>query len=1214
MLPVRPVDYGLYPVFRILVFGFHPFVRSGFVQVQGRAAGDTSVVSRGHWGVAWRNVLNLMTMNQFSSHQKTFPSGLEAKRGFALIITISLMAFLVLLLVTVGTFTRIETQVAGYTLKQSIAREHAKKAMEHAIAELQRHAGRDDRVTNRWERFSPGFIAPGNLHHPFWTAVWNPHSPGMVETTLVSGNEFFDPRNGTFVPTMQADDDFVRLVGPGSTAEFVPTFDVTRPGEPRLSAYVYAPRIPLRVDHYPGLGTESITGGNNQLPSGGHIIGHYAYWVGDEGVKASLAQAGDRYPIEEFYIGNDASQQDIFRERLDNWGNNVFLSQLNPPMVADDFARTISPTRFGFSYLNTLSEPDFPTGDFHYFGQNYQPGDLNSRHINPRLSAWQRVITRGQAHGETVNGNFRGLIRNPEWGDRPYGFSKRDSINDAAEEMERLFHDTTAYSRGVQATTRQNGGLKIDLTRFSQPGWNSDHRAWANARATSRLAPGSAGTPDSDNPEYPLGVVAAVSPFAQPVVTHAHVLGSFTGNGLGENIDLNLVVRLGLWNPFDVDLEVDSFSVELEGDMQVAVGLWWEHEEEEFDPVFDVWVGDLVLLSDDRLAFERNAQTRIFSGETHLFSVDSAGALVTGQFAPASPGLGYTLFEARPTISFPEGNTLNLRVLTNEGELVILEDSVSLQDVSGIDAGALPSYANVEAWRADWGSNGNFFTYMADFDAPGSQLPFGFGVDTQGRIITGLDNSLPPLRNLSYEERGRTFYGHQIPNVLARPDNSRRGYALVFFDPGMGIPSVYQDSNQAYANQLENQGIMTINPGSSSPASRPPPHMTFYHILRDVQQDLQSLSSGGFSHFGSGNWTDDWIPISSVGQLRVRVERPPATMFDTHFFSTAVLPSSANAGWPFFLNPRIRPYLDETGFDTDTLNRMRDSGEAAAHVLNDGAFNINSTSVKAWAALLHSFAGQDLLVFSPFTGEVYRHNDQFANSPLGSFYSRFSSAPGATFFGRENIAGTPARSIWRNSLRELKPLNLEFPLNNEFTYQFWSEVNDPGQGGQSYNHAAMAMAEIIVDKIRSYGNPVFGTVAEFIGSGILQDAIDEVRWQTSGGGGIAEVGLNWYFDGAEWRRIPRASPSFLTQDDLLATLGSVLTARSDTFIVRAYGDAHNPVTGRVEARAWLEAVVQRVPTPINPDASGVEPQNPSTDRFGRKFEVVQFRWLEPDEI
>jgi hypothetical protein len=51
---------------------------------------------------------------------------------------------------------------------------------------------------------------------------------------------------------------------------------------------------------------------------------------------------------------------------------------------------------------------------------------------------------------------------------------------------------------------------------------------------------------------------------------------------------------------------------------------------------------------------------------------------------------------------------------------------------------------------------------------------------------------------------------------------------------------------------------------------------------------------------------------------------------------------------------------------------------------------------------------------------------------------------------------------------------------------------------------------------------------------------------------------------------------------VLGILGPVLTVRSDTFLVRAYGDAVNPATGAVESRAWCEAMVQRVPDYVDP--------------------------------
>lgn len=49
----------------------------------------------------------------------------RSNQGFALLITITLVAFLVLILVGLATFTRVETQVAGNSQTQAKARQNA---------------------------------------------------------------------------------------------------------------------------------------------------------------------------------------------------------------------------------------------------------------------------------------------------------------------------------------------------------------------------------------------------------------------------------------------------------------------------------------------------------------------------------------------------------------------------------------------------------------------------------------------------------------------------------------------------------------------------------------------------------------------------------------------------------------------------------------------------------------------------------------------------------------------------------------------------------------------------------------------------------------------------------------------------------------------------------------------------------------------------------
>jgi hypothetical protein len=100
------------------------------------------------------------------------------------------------------------------------------------------------------------------------------------------------------------------------------------------------------------------------------------------------------------------------------------------------------------------------------------------------------------------------------------------------------------------------------------------------------------------------------------------------------------------------------------------------------------------------------------------------------------------------------------------------------------------------------------------------------------------------------------------------------------------------------------------------------------------------------------------------------------------------------------------------------------------------------------------------------------------------------------------------------------------------------------------------------------------------------------------------------------------------QSDLLRPIANTLAVRDDTFRIRAYGESLD-ANGNVLARAWCEAVVQRVPDYSDPtndpsvparqmSATGEFTDNPAltaTNRlFGRKFMIESFRWLNGSEI
>lgn len=117
----------------------------------------------------------------------------------------------------------------------------------------------------------------------------------------------------------------------------------------------------------------------------------------------------------------------------------------------------------------------------------------------------------------------------------------------------------------------------------------------------------------------------------------------------------------------------------------------------------------------------------------------------------------------------------------------------------------------------------------------------------------------------------------------------------------------------------------------------------------------------------------------------------------------------------------------------------------------------------------------------------------------------------------------------------------------------------------------------------------FGGVGQFARSGLLQAAIDAT---------MINQGRT------------ALSPDRIDQADLLATLAPILLVRSDTFLVRAYGEARDPFRAESLGEAWCEAVVQRLPDYVDPaDDPWAAPVSVDNELLGRRFVVTSFRWL-----
>ena len=186
----------------------------------------------------------------------------SARHGFALLITITLLAFLLVLILSLALFTKVETQISVGTQQLAEARENTLMALNLAIGQLQKFAGPDQRATARAE------LAFTNPAQPFLTGVWDASTtPPHLLTWLVSGNE----TDGLAVTP-------ANVPPPGFTVNSTQVLLAGAKSVGAAAQAVLLNKTPIIGANCPGL-------------IGSQIIGNYAYWVSDEGVKASAAVA-----------------------------------------------------------------------------------------------------------------------------------------------------------------------------------------------------------------------------------------------------------------------------------------------------------------------------------------------------------------------------------------------------------------------------------------------------------------------------------------------------------------------------------------------------------------------------------------------------------------------------------------------------------------------------------------------------------------------------------------------------------------------------------------------------------------------------------------------------------------------------------------------------------------------------------------------------------
>jgi hypothetical protein len=273
-------------------------------------------------------------------------------------------------------------------------------------------------------------------------------------------------------------------------------------------------------------------------------------------------------------------------------------------------------------------------------------------------------------------------------------------------------------------------------------------------------------------------------------------------------------------------------------------------------------------------------------------------------------------------------------------------------------------------------------------------------------------------------------------------------------------------------------------------------------------------------------------------------------------------------------------------------------------------FNVNSTSVKAWRALLgharnqrvprytESAADWSLLTgLSPETDYAVPRFSVAGDVAAGDIGSSGTFAGASEFSGYRVFTYEMLDQMAEEMVNQVR-LRGPFLSLSEFVNRQLS--NDPSDNQLVLSGAVQSALNVLAANHDEGANPYSFLQDESLDTGLIKDRDADYKNPE------ASVGKSAY-----------GVPGWPRQADILRPLAPILSARDDTFTIRAYGDARD-ASGKIIARATCEAIVRRGREFVSPDEDAPDIIGPPTAianrEFGRRIQIISFRWLNSDEV
>ncbi len=1067
-----------------------------------------------------------------------------------MIIALSLMAFVVLILIILIELISVESRHSAAVRTTFEARRHAQLSLVLAVGELQKYAGQDQRATARAD------ISPLNTANPYWTGVWNSLDTIADPAWIVSGNAGISPGD----PNYQS-----------------PETALPDPTPPYSTVWLINQSVDDPADRVK-VSTIDIN------DSSGNTTGKIAYWVGDEGIKA-------KFNIE---------------------------SEANTPTTSQTGSPTTIAYQFGINQLNTIFmaldiEEDYRTGNALSLSSlallaNDPSIPRNYRH---HLTAYSEGLLT-----DTLNGGFKkdltfafedSGVFEMEFGANPTNANRYflDLVDPATGRTGPNWgilrdyynlHEQVGTSASIDlrpAEPRINSALRTDYVPYKHASINDFwHYTYSD-------------TYHRNNPVHP--VVSRLQ-LDFGIKTEQH-------GGAGQyKIELQVRPMFGIYNPYNVAINDAAYQIHIE-----------------LNPSFELIVDGVSY------EFDFEDQNVLTYGSNYLnFLIETpSGELIdfepgeTRLFAPLNRKLlkntsngvneDYILRN-----TYTENGSLFFTVRDSSGNIIYADPSTVIQ-VRQIDIGE-----DAFVWlrggtsRADpislqrikklWqdSSLGPKLIDSKNPPSPNTAQDLESGRELASWAFTmQTSQSKHGLRN-GIDSNLRTLQGN--PNW----DGFRNGSGNILmsgfgYQGEQGLLSSPLEPETFDNNRYSGRWGNTISAGGQG-------NVVLFDVPREPLLSVGALQHANLSRY---NHQPSFIIGNSYANPRIAADETESIGFggladldiydlpylineqiwDSYFFSSIDPNLSAVQKQYLIENQEYRNkrYTFNCSADELTRNAVFNNAEddiqayhsLAYHMAINGPFNVNSTSVEAWISVLSSMDDLNLPIYDPA-------NNTTMVTTGNLFFTRLSYPYGLAYKSTDNSSFS---NFWRG-YQELTTAQI------------------------------IDLATEIVRLIKARGRP-FGTMAKFVNrslvdipsttederfSGILQLAIDATSTSINSNidplltNTVGQTEGNTPFLTATSGLQAAGTPGHLLQGDILQALGPILTTRSDTFVVRAYGDSRSPLSTEVQSKAYCEAVVQRMPEPVEGDEESDIDRNTPPGQFGRQFRIVHLRWLTPDEV